>query len=490
MKLKEAYDVVVVGAGNAGLCSAISAAQKGKRVLVIEKAPRIYRGGNSSLTMNFRFPHNNFEELLSLIDDGDRNLEVEKVLRESYMPYTKDDFLHDLRSTSNNQGVLDLQETLVDKSFETILWMRDLGHKWTYKDFGNIFKRSIPLKIKGSGKSLQERNFNIAESLGVDVMYCTSLYDFVMVDNCVKELILTKDNGESFGLPTNSLILALGGYEANPYFRQKFLGESWENVGIRGVPFNTGDWFFPAIKNNIQLYGDYSEFGCHATPQSSYLPDYLLPGENIKSQNQSRYQFNLGITINHDGKRFFDEGESMPNFLYAKVGRMINKQINNMAFQIFDRKTVGFLSQSYFSDENLFSSNSLRVICEKFGINHRNLHDTIESYNRNCVDNAICDFSYLDGNKSVDCFGVPKSNWAQKIDTPPYYIAPVKAGVTFTYGGLKVRPDARVYRTNGECIDNMFACGEIVGGVHYGNYAGGTGLMLGAVFGRIAGENA
>lgn len=132
----------------------------------------------------------------------------------------------------------------------------------------------------------------------------------------------------------------------------------------------------------------------------------------------------------------------------------------------------------------------MQAICEKLDIDYKNLYKTIQSYNDSCIENAVIDFSCLDYCGAVDCFGIKKSNWAQRIDKPPYFIAPVRTGLTFTYGGLKIDVDARVCMTDGNCVKNLFACGEIVGGIHYGNYAGGTGLMLGSVFGKIAGENA
>lgn len=286
---------------------------------MVEKSTKIHRGGNSSLTMNFRFFHNNFEQLLSLIDDESRNPEIDDSIIRNYIAYSSDDFLSDLILVSGGRGDTNLQKVLATKSLPTIQWMRELGHKWIYKGFGNTFKKSLPLKIDGCGSSLQERNFAIAEKLGIDILYSTSFLDFVIENKYVQEIILMQENNKILKLETDSLIMALGGYESNAYLREKFLGKNWKDIAIRGVSFNTGDWFFPAIKNNLQLYGDYSHFGCHATPQSSNLPNFLLPKENVKSQNQSRYQFNLGITVNSDSKRFLTKVKICQIFYMRKL---------------------------------------------------------------------------------------------------------------------------------------------------------------------------
>ena len=332
----DSFDVVVIGAGNAGLSAAISASQNGKKVLVVEKSLKEFRGGNSALTMNFRFSHYNITDILNLIDPIDRTVDGDTLLERRYFPYKNSEYREDLIKVSNGKVDSEISNILVKNSLHTINWMKSNGHKWCYKEKGSFLPKSCPVTIKGGGKSLQERNFKISEEHGVSFFYGTQLKDFVVKGSIVESVVL-RSKKNTFELKVNSLILACGGFQANTDLVCKLLGEKWRGCSLRGVPYNTGDWYQMSIKNNIKLYGDYEN--CHSTPQNANMEDYLQPGQNTISQSNSRYQFQLGITVNKEGCRFFDEGEDYNNFLYAKIGNLITQQNNRVAYQIFDSDT-------------------------------------------------------------------------------------------------------------------------------------------------------
>jgi tricarballylate dehydrogenase len=481
----ESYDVIIAGAGNAGLTCAIAAAEMGKRVLVIEKAKEIYKGGNSSLTMNFRFSHQSVDELLDLIDDNDKCSEKTKELKEKYQPYSEFDFLNDIMKVNDHQSSIELSKTLVENSLSTIKWMRRLGHQWIYKDSGNILPRSVPVRIKGRGAGLQAINFSLCKKLGVNFLYNCALIDFHLDDDVVSDITIEYD-GKIFTSYIKSLVIACGGYQANNKLVRKYLGDKWGNVPLRGVPFNTGDGHDIALRNGISLSSGFG--GCHATPQGANIKKYRLPGDNDDSQNSSRYLFNLGITVNKYGERFFDEGGDYPNFIYSKIGELIVEQDGEIAFQILDKKHINKLSNGYFVQGGLFSSRSLESLSKKLGISKDGLATTLVKFNDSLkhISNPI-DINSLDGNNTIG-LDVNKSNWAEPFDGNPFYVAPIQTGLTFTYGGMEVNKHGNVRLINGNFVRNLYACGECMGGVHIKNYAGGTGLMLGSVFGKIIGS--
>ncbi|MDR3503877.1 MAG: FAD-dependent tricarballylate dehydrogenase TcuA [Legionella sp.] len=476
-------DVLVIGGGNAGLCAAISAIHKTRNVVVIEKASYKERGGNSSLTMNFRFAHSEINNLLAFLELAEITEEQLARLKKHYLAYPEDKFYNDLMDVSDDRAHPELSSILVKNSYETARWLHSLGHKWEIKP--RIVAGSLPIRIAGGGRELQNINFSLAERKGVHIIYECELTDLIACDNYIKYVQVLYKN-EQIRMQAKTIILACGSYEANSLMRKKYLGPHWEHAALRGVPFNTGQGITSAANIGALLYGDYAE--CHATPQYSHLKPYMLPGENEESQNNSRYAFNYGVTVNTQGERFFDEGGHLSNFIYAKLGRKIIGQPGQIAYQIFDQKTARFLSKNYFDNGNYAEENTLVELGKALGIDYVEFEKNIECFNRAIIPQQI-NLSRLDGVSTTNLFP-PKSNWALAINKPPFFGFPVKVGITFTYGGLKINKDTQVIRKDNIPFQNLFACGEIVGGLFWGNYAGGSGLMAGSVFGKIAGEAA
>lgn len=475
-------DVIVVGGGNAGLCAAIAARQAGSQVTLLEKAPLAHRGGNSSLTMNFRFTHACFEDLLSLVDTRQENPRLIEAARRMYRSYTAPQFAQELQQASGDQADPSLTSAIAQGSWPTIAWLRTLGHEWEFKPPQFLMDSSPLVRLKGSGRALQEKSFQIAEALGVTIIYGAQMVRMACDEQARPSLVFLKE-GQEHCMQAEALILACGGFEASPSMRANYLGEAWKDVIVRGVPYNTGEGLQAALEIGARKAGDFHS--CHSTPQSAVAAAYMLPGGNAESQFNSRYRFLYGITVNRQGRRFVDEGEDYPNFVYAKLGAAILAHPGQMAFQIFDSLGFGHLSEGYFKDGCLLRSTSLRQLASACGIDEDGLVQEIASYNR-----AICTTGEqaFDRNASAEALTTPRKHWAQPISQAPFYASPVKAGITFTYGGLAIQAqDARVIREDGHAFSRLFACGEIVGGVFSGGYPGGSGLISGAHFGRTAG---
>lgn len=483
MHTSRPWDVLVVGGGNAGLCAAIAARQRGATVLLVEKAERRFRGGNSSLTMNFRFPHRSVDELLGLLEPEHQTVGAVGALRQCYRGYSEEEFFSDLVRTSDGLCDRELALALSKGAWPTIAWLRSLGHRWECKP--TILPGSVPVRLEQGGRGLQERSFAAAERLGVQFCYECSLDELVVEHGRVVGARV-EQAGDTRTISASAVVLACGGYQASPELRRRHLGPAWEHVALRGVPYNTGAGILAAERIGAMPHGDYGS--CHATPQDSRLPEHMLPGSNDESQSNSRYCFNYGVTVNLHGERFIDEGQDLPNFVYAKLGAAIVAQPGQIAFQIFDAHTVGRLPRDYFRSRNVFRADSLAALASGLGIEVAGFLRTMAAFNASVPDLTV-DLLRLDGVSTRDLHP-PKSNWAARIAVAPFYACPVRAGITFAYGGLRIDTSAHVLDRRSAVIPGLFAAGEIVGGIFFRNYAGGSGLMSGAYFGRRAGTGA
>lgn len=454
---------------------------------MIDKASKEHRGGNSALTQNMRFAFESYEDIAHLVSDKD-NITL-KPYCETYR-YDKKSFFHDLMAISNKNCDQELVSTLVSKSLETIHWLHRLGHRWENKI--NPLPGGVPIKLKGGGQELQKRNFEIAEKLGVNFLYNTAASKLLVQDREVigLEAIESSLNNQKIMIYSKAIILACGGFEANQAMRREYLGESWSYVSPRGVPFNTGDGINMSLEIGAQRYGTWN--GCHASPQDASLPEFMYPLDYAKCRLFWRYSYPFGITVNNVGLRFADEGEDFGNLTYAKFGKFILEQPDSEAFQIFDSYALtNNLIDSHYMNEwaSAEVSETLEGLAEKLGINPTNFINTINEYNVAVSEEVDFNPRILDG-KSTAGITPPKSNWANKICTPPYIGFKVVCGITFTFGGIRINSESRVIDKNEQIIKGLFAAGEMIGGLFHHNYPGGSGMMAGAVFGRLAGVNA
>ncbi|HZT09332.1 MAG TPA: FAD-dependent tricarballylate dehydrogenase TcuA [Chloroflexota bacterium] len=485
----ESYDVVVVGAGNAGLCAALSAREAGARVAVLEKAPRAERGGNTAFTGGLlRFPFQGIEEIKPLIPD----YTADELSNVDVGRYTQHDYASDLERVTEGLSDPALVETLVGNAYPTMRWMRDRGVRWllalgrqsykvgeTYRFFGNLI-----LEAHGGGQGLSDRLFEIAEGSGIEIRYDTKATGLDTNANGAVTGVRIRDQDGVHNLSARSVVLASGGFEANREMRTRYLGPDWELAKVRGTRFNTGDSIQMALAIGAQSYGHWS--CCHAVAWDLLANEV---GDLRIGDLHQKHSYPLGIVVNRLGQRFVDEGADFRNYTYAKYGREILKQPGRQAFQIFDSKTVPMLRDEYrIKEATRGRANTIAELADQLTIDQDGLSRTVAEFNA-AIRPGEFNPSILDG-KHTEGITPPKSNWAIPIDEPPFEGYAVTCGITFTFGGLRINPRCQVLDTENRPIPGLFAAGELVGGLFYYNYPGGSGLMAGAVFGRIAGMSA
>jgi tricarballylate dehydrogenase len=296
--------------------------------------------------------------------------------------------------------------------------------------------------------------------------------------------VRVRHDGEDVEVRARAVVLAAGGFEANPAMRAQYLGPNWDVARVRGTEYNTGDGIRMALAIGAQPFGHWS--GCHAVAWDLNAPP---TGNRKVGDAYQKHSYPFGLIVNKLGHRFVDEGADFRNYTYAKYGKEILRQPGMAAFQIFDAKVMHLLRDEYrIPQVTKAESASLEELATALEIQPGAFVDTIAQFNAACGD-APYDPTVKDG-RATRGIDPPKSNWALQIDTPPFVGFAVTCGITFTFGGLRINPGAQVLDEDQRPIPGLTAAGELVGGLFYHNYAGGTGLATGAVFGRIAGRTA
>ena len=484
------YDVIVVGAGNAALCAALSAREQGGRVLVLEKASIEERGGNSTFTAGgFRFVHDGLEDLrrdvLSDLSDAEA--------RQIYIPpLPADVYLHDLLKVTEGLTQEELASLLIGRSRETVVWMKSKGVRFipmfgrqSYKVNGiHHFYGGVNIEAVGGGWGLVDFLVKAAERAGIEIRYRTGLRKLLQARGGTVSGVLAfgPDGYEEIG--ARAVVLACGGFEANPEMRTRYLGPGWELCRVRGTKHNTGDGIRAALDIGAQAFGGWST--CHAVQWDISAPPF---GDRVVLDNFQKHSYPLGIVVNLNGERFVDEGADFRNHTYAKYGREVMKQPERTAVQIFDSKTIAMVRDEYrIKQVTKAEAPTIEELAMALDIDIAGLARTVADYNAACQPGDY-NPAILDG-KHTERITPPKSNWALPIDEPPYYGFVVTCGITFTFGGLRINTEGEVLDTTDATIPGLYAAGELVGGIFYQNYLGGAGLMSGAVFGRLAGRSA
>ena len=483
------YDVIVVGGGNAALCAALAAREADARVLVLEKAPEAWRGGNTFFTAGgFRFAFKSFEELCELVGD----LSDEEKAAMDVSPYTEDEYYDDLMRVTEDLADPDLAMTLVRESQPTVRWMRDRGVRWipmfgrqAYKVDGRFrFWGGLVLEAVGGGAGLVEMEYAAAAKTGIDVRFEAKVTRLTVDDRGAVTGVVVRTPGGVEELAAGAVVLAAGGFEANPEMRTRYLGRNWDLARVRGTPYNTGEVIRMALDIGALPWGHWS--GCHAVAW-----DYNAPwhGDRKVGDGFQKHSYPLGLIVNLRGERFVDEGADFRNYTYVKYGRAIIEQPRRAAFQIFDQQVLHLLREEYRIREVTRAEDAtLEGLARKLEIDVEGFVRTVREYNA-AVQPGAYNPAVKDG-KGTRGLTPPKSNWALPLDAPPFVGFAVTTGITFTFGGLRITGDAQVVDAEQRPIPGLYAAGELVGGLFYQNYPGGAGLMAGAVFGRIAGRAA
>jgi tricarballylate dehydrogenase len=485
-----AYDVVVVGGGNAAMCAALSAREAGARVLVVEKAPEAWRGGNGFFTAGgFRFAFKSFDELRSLIGD----LSDQEAGQMEVDPYTEDNFYDDLMRVTEDCADPDLALLVVRESQATVRWMKDRGIRWipmfgrqAYKVGGKFrFWGGLVLEAVGGGPGLIDMEYASAARAGIDVRFETKATRLLTDDRGRVTGLMARTPGGTETITAGAIVLASGGFEANPEMRTRYLGPNWELARVRGTPYNTGDGIRMALEVGALPWGHWS--GCHSVQWDLNAPWH---GDRKVGDNFQKHSYPLGLIVNLRGERFVDEGADFRNYTYVKYGRAVIGQPRRTAFQVFDQKVVELLREEYrIREVTRAEDTTLDGLARKLEIDVTGFVRTVTEFNAAVMKDVPFNPAVKDG-RGTRGLAVPKSNWAQALDSPPFVGYAVTTGITFTFGGLKIDESAQVIDCEQRAIPGLFAAGELVGGLFYHNYPGGAGLMAGAVFGRVAGRSA
>ncbi|HET8867973.1 MAG TPA: FAD-dependent tricarballylate dehydrogenase TcuA [Agrococcus sp.] len=484
-------DVIVVGGGNAGFAAAHAAAERGRSVLVLERGTPEMAGGNSFYTAGAtRFAHDGLESLREFVVDDERHGATE------VPPYSSDDYLADLIKVTDGRTDRAMADVLVTESGATVRWLASLGLKYRLMYERQAFERpdgtylfwgGLHVGNVGGGEGLMADHTAVAERLGETVRYGVRARSLIVEDGRVVGVRATDEaTGDELELRAESVVLAAGGFEANPELREQHLGTGWGNAVVRGTPYNVGDMLAAALEIGAERGGDWST--CHSVQWDAGAEHNESNREVTNRLTRQSYPF--GIIVNRDGERFLDEGADFRNYTYAKYGAEILKQPGSIAWQIFDAELRPMLRAEEYEMPGIGEhiADSLAELAEAAGMDPAGLTATVDAFNASIDRDVPFDPTIKDGRKA-DVEPV-KSNWAAPIETGPFYAYPVTCGITFTFGGLKGDLDGRVLREDGSPIEGLYACGEVLGGLFSGNYPGGSGLAAGMVFGRRAGAAA
>ncbi|MEA2649583.1 MAG: tricarballylate dehydrogenase [Candidatus Binataceae bacterium] len=488
--MPSAYDVVVIGGGNAAFCAALAARESGASVLVLECAPIDERGGNSRFTAGaMRVAYNGADDLARLMPD----LTDEDKANTDFGAYPADQFYDDLCRVTQYRTDSQLAEMLVGRSFETMLWMRSKGIRFApiygrqaFKVDGKFkFWGGLTVEAWGGGPGLIDALYNAAERDGIEVWYESRAIELIHDDGGVRGVVVRK-NGRIVNVAAHSVVIASGGFEANAEWRTRYLGPGWDLAKVRGTRFNTGDGIRMALEIGAMPYGNWS--GCHAVGWDRNAPEF---GDLSVGDGFQKHSYPFGIIVNGRGRRFVDEGADFRNYTYAKYGRAVLEQPGQFAWQIFDRKVAHLLRDEYrIKRVSKVSAATLEELAGKLeDVDANGFLEEVGTYNAAVQSEVAFNPNVKDG-RSTRGLAINKSNWANTIDTPPFEGYAITCGITFTFGGLRIDSKGAVINTDGAPIRGLYAAGELVGGLFYFNYPGGTGLMSGSVFGRIAGTSA
>lgn len=486
-----AWDVIVVGAGNAAFCAALAARDSGaERILVLERAQEDEAGGNSRFTAGaIRCVYDGIDDLRRLMPD----LTDEEVAQTDFGTYTEEQFFDDMGRITDYRCDPDLTELLVKRSRDTLLWMRDKGVRFqpiwgrqAFKVDGRFkFWGGLTVETWGGGPGLVNALTGAAAKHGIDVWYGARALSLIADESGVTG-IRVRRNGADQELCATSVILASGGFEANHEWRARYLGPGWDLAKVRGSRFNTGDGIRMAMDIDAAPYGHWS--GCHAVGWERNAPEF---GDLSVGDAFQKHSYPFSIMLNAHGERFVDEGADFRNYTYAKYGGEILRQPGQFAWQIFDQKVTHLLRDEYrIRQVTKVTAETLEdLVTQLDGVDPKQALQTIKAYNASVATDVPFNPNVKDGRSARDV-SPRKSNWANILDTPPYEAYAVTCGITFTFGGLRIDTDGRVLNNDLAPIDGLYAAGELVGGIFYFNYPGGTGLASGAVFGRLAGTTA
>jgi tricarballylate dehydrogenase len=452
------YDVLVVGGGNAALCAALTAAERGASVILCEHAPREFRGGNSRHTRNLRCSH-----------DAPTDVLTEN--------YSEEEYLEDLLRVTGGVTNEKLARMTIRESKFVAPWMVERGVRFQPSLGGTLSLSRTNAFFLGGGKALVNAYFAKAEKAGIEVLYDTEVLSLDIEEGFFKGAEVSH-RGFPERIRAKALVVASGGFQGNIEWLTEAWGPSAENFIIRGTPYNKGRMLRDLLDKGAQPVGDPTQ--CHAVAIDARAPKF--DGGIVTRLDCVPFS----IVVNRKAERFYDEGEDVWPKRYAIWGRLVAQQPEQIAYAIIDAKSLTLFMPSVFPP---IEAGSIVDLARKLDLNAADLTKTVETYNA-AVQPGSFDSSGID-DCQTEGLEPPKTHWARKLDQPPYYAYPLRPGVTFTYLGVEVDEKARIQMADGKPAANMLAAGEIMAGNILGQgYLAGLGMTIGTVFGRIAGEEA
>ncbi|MDJ0637635.1 MAG: FAD-dependent tricarballylate dehydrogenase TcuA [Paracoccaceae bacterium] len=456
--MNTSFDIAVIGGGNAALCAAMTAAEAGARVIILEAAPKPYRGGNSRHTRNFRCMHSG--PLGPLIES-----------------YCEDEYLDDLLKVTGGKTDEALARMVIRSSEECLPWMEEHGVRFQPSLSGTLSLARTNAFFLGGGKSLVNAYYRTAASLGVEVRYEAKVTHLEMEDDRVVGIDYTHGS-ETHRIAPKAVVVASGGFQADIDWLARAWGPAARNFLIRGTPYNRGEVLSDLLDQGIEQVGDPTQ--CHAVAIDGRAPKF--DGGIVTRLDCVPFS----IVVNKDGDRFYDEGEDVWPKRYAIWGRLVANEPDQVGFAIIDSKAIDLFMPSVFPP---IKADTLEELAANLELPPEKLRATVEAFNAACGDTSGFMPTELDG-VATNGLSPPKTNWARPISDPPFYGYSLKTGVTFTYLGLKVDETAQCSIGN-RPVANLWAAGETMAGSILGQgYLAGFGMTIGTVFGRIAGREA
>jgi tricarballylate dehydrogenase len=456
--LAQPFDVLVVGCGNAALCAAMTAAEAGAKVLILESAPKEFRGGNSRHTRNVRYLHTRGNDHLT-------------------GPYLEDEFWKDLLHVTGGHTNERLARFIIKESTNLGEWMKEHGCRFQPSMRGTLHLARTNGFFLGGGKALINAYFVTAAKLGVKILYDAEVRDLDIHDNKFISAFLTH-RGTPCEIQAKAVVVASGGFQSNLKWLKEYWGEAANNFIIRGTPYNKGRMLKVLFDNGAKAVGDPRQ--CHAVAIDARAPKF--DGGIVTRLDCVPF----GIVVNKYARRFYDEGEDFWPKRYAIWGRLVAGQPDQIAYSIIDSKSIDLFMPSVFPP---VEAESIGEMAAKLELDPAALKETVTVFN-NATRPGTFNSKVID-DCATEGLEPSKSHWARPLDTPPYFGYPLRPGITFTYLGVAVNERAQVIMQDDRPAPNIFAAGEIMAGNILGKgYMAGFGLTIGTVFGRLAGKEA
>jgi tricarballylate dehydrogenase len=458
MDFSRVYDVLVLGGGNAGLCAAITAREAGATVAIVESAPRHLRGGNSRHTRNMRTMHTGPVGPMT-------------------QAYPEDEYWEDLLKVTGGLTDEGLARRAIRQTAEHLPWMTRHGVRFQPPLGGTLHLSRTNAFFLGGGKALLNAYYAAAEALGVAVTYETEVTDVDLRDGRIDSVTVLRD-GAQHPVRAKAVVLACGGFESNLAWLREAWGPPAENFIVRGTPHNMGRVLKVLLAKGAKQVSDATQGHCVAIDARS--PKY---DGGIVTRVDA---VSLGIVVNRDARRFYDEGEDFWPKRYAIWGRLVAGQPDQIAYSIVDAKSMGKFMPPVFPPVR---ASTLAELAGAFELDASALESTVREFNAavrpGTFDHTIFDDCRTEGLTPA------KTHWARPLDTPPFFGYPLRPGITFTYLGVAIDDRARMLMADGGACENAFAAGEIMAGNVLGKgYLAGIGMAIGTTYGRIAGAEA